>query len=56
MEAPLFFNHFSELEDPRIERTKQHLLIDIIALVLLGVLSGCKGWSDIKWYGKKKEK
>ena len=24
--------HFSGLEDPRIERTKQHLLIDIVAI------------------------
>jgi hypothetical protein len=25
-------DHFSEMEDPRIERTKQHKLIDIITI------------------------
>jgi hypothetical protein len=34
---------FSKLEDPRIERTKKHLLLDIIALVLLATISVCPG-------------
>lgn len=29
--------HFCDLEDPRIERTKQHLLGDIIAIAILAV-------------------
>ncbi|GEM_PF-2224894 len=29
--------HFSQLEDPRIERSKRHKLIDILTLTLLVV-------------------
>jgi hypothetical protein len=37
------FKHFKDLEDPRIERTKKHLLLDIIALAICAVTlaSGC---------------
>jgi hypothetical protein len=30
--------HFSDLEDPRIERTKYHQLLDIIAIAIGGVI------------------
>lgn len=35
-----FLIHFQNLKDPRIDRTKEHLLIDIIALSILAVISG----------------
>jgi hypothetical protein len=57
--APSFddtiLNHFSCLEDPRIERTKQHLLGDIIALALLAVLSGADSWIAIETYAQAKQ-
>lgn len=40
--------HFSTLEDPRIDRTKQHLLGDIIAIAILAVLSGADSWVAIE--------
>ncbi len=46
--------HFDNLEDPRIERTKQHRLIDIVALAILAVLSGADGWTAIETYGQAK--
>ncbi|MBW4549440.1 MAG: ISAs1 family transposase [Symplocastrum torsivum CPER-KK1] len=46
--------HFDELEDPRIERTKQHQLIDIVALAILAVLAGADGWTAIETYGQGK--
>jgi predicted transposase YbfD/YdcC len=46
--------HFDELEDPRIERTKQHQLIDIVALAILAVLAGADGWTAIETYGQAK--
>lgn len=46
--------HFCELEDPRIERTKQHQLIDIVALAILAVLAGADGWTAIETYGQAK--
>jgi predicted transposase YbfD/YdcC len=46
--------HFSRLKDPRIERTKKHLLIDIIALTICAVIANADGWEEIEAYGKKK--
>ncbi|MEG4508568.1 ISAs1 family transposase [Microcoleus sp. F6_B4] len=49
-----FFRHFDTLKDPRIERTKEHLLIDIVAIAILSVISGAEGWVGIETYGKAK--
>jgi hypothetical protein len=32
--------HFSEIKDPRLERTKLHQLIDIITITICAVISG----------------
>ena len=49
-------DHFSELEDPRIERTKRHQLIDIITITICAVIWGADGWNDIELYGNCKYK
>lgn len=46
--------HFGGLEDPRVERTRAHLLIDLVAIALMAVLSGADGWVAIETYGKAK--
>lgn len=46
---------FSHIEDPRIERTKQHLLIDIICLAVLAVIAGAEGWEDIEEFGRQRQ-
>jgi predicted transposase YbfD/YdcC len=46
--------HFGALEDPRIERTKLHLLIDIITITLCAVICGADGPSDIEQYAREK--
>jgi predicted transposase YbfD/YdcC len=46
--------HFRSLEDPRIERTKKHLLLDIITLTICAVIAGAEGWEDVEDYGKEK--
>ncbi len=48
--------HFSEIEDPRVERTKRHLLIDLITLTLCAVIGGAETWEDIELYGNCKYK
>ena len=48
--------HFSELEDPRIERTKRHKLIDIVTITLLGVICGAESWVAIESFGQAKLK
>lgn len=49
-----FFQHFATLTDPRIERTKEHLLIDIVAIAILSVISGAEGWVGMETYGQAK--
>jgi hypothetical protein len=46
--------HFDALEDPRIERTKLHLLLDIVTLTICAVICGADGPSDIEQYGHEK--
>jgi predicted transposase YbfD/YdcC len=41
------------LSDPRINRQKKHLLIDIVILSVLAVLSGAESWDSIELYGKE---
>ena len=47
-------NCFARLEDPRIERTKGHLLGDILTLAVLAVIAGAEGWEDIEDFGRQK--
>ena len=46
--------HFSKLQDPRVDRNKKHELIDVIVLCVCAVLSGAEGWSDIEEFGRTK--
>jgi hypothetical protein len=47
--------HFSKVTDPRKDRTKDHKLIDIIAIAICAVICGAEGWVDIENFGKSKE-
>ncbi|MCP4402505.1 MAG: transposase family protein [bacterium] len=49
------FQHFSPLPDPRVDRTKRHLLLDIIGLSICAVICGADGWEAIEEYGHSKE-
>ena len=46
--------HFSKVSDPRVDRTKEHKLIDIIAIAICAVICGAEGWTDIERFGKSK--
>lgn len=48
-------DHFSHLNDPRIERNKKHQLIDIIVLSVCAVCSGANGWEAIEEFGREKQ-
>ncbi len=45
---------FSSIEDPRVERDKRHMLIDIIILFICAVINGAEGWEAIEQFGKNK--
>ncbi|HTX77241.1 MAG TPA: ISAs1 family transposase [Terracidiphilus sp.] len=46
--------YFAELRDPRVERTREHLLEEILLLAIAAVLSGAGSWNEIEDYGKAK--
>ena len=47
-------DHFAQMEDPRVERTKQHKLIDIITIAICAVICGADTWVNIETYGRAK--
>lgn len=46
---------FATLKDPRVERTRLHLLSDIVTIAILSVLAGGEGWEDMELYGTSKQ-
>jgi predicted transposase YbfD/YdcC len=53
MHTPI--SYFTALTDPRIDRTKDHLLEDIIFITIASVICGAETWNDIENYGHSKE-
>lgn len=51
-ELASFLDTFEQLDDPRIERSKLHPLLEILLLTVCGVAAGCEGWEDIELFGK----
>jgi predicted transposase YbfD/YdcC len=47
-------SHFTELTDPRIDRTRLHDLIDIVAIAICAVVAGAESWDDIEDFGHAK--
>lgn len=48
--------HFGHLTDPRIERTKEHQLIDILIIAICAIIAGADGWVAVEAFGQAKEK
>jgi predicted transposase YbfD/YdcC len=53
MQTPI--SYFTVLTDPGMDRTKAHLLEDIIFITIAAVICGAETWNDIEHYGKSKE-
>lgn len=47
--------HFGDIKDPRVERTKKHQLTDILVIAILAIIAGAQGWEDIENYGISKQ-
>ena len=52
MDSPL--KHVADLRDPRVERTREHLLEEILLITIAAVLSGANGWNEIEDYAHSK--
>jgi len=48
MLASVFVEIFSKIKDPRINRTKKHLFLEIIGLALFAVLAGAECYTEIE--------
>ena len=48
-------DHFAKLTDPRVERTKEHKLIDILTIAICGMICGADNWVAIEQYGNSKQ-
>jgi predicted transposase YbfD/YdcC len=49
-----FQTHFAEIEDPRVERTRRHKLLDIIVVAMCAVICGADDWVDVEAWGNAK--
>ena len=47
-------DHFADLDDPRVERTRRHKLVDIIAIAICATICGADSWVHIELFGKSK--
>ena len=54
-EGPTILDCFASLEDPRIERSKRHKLLDIIAIAICATICGADSWVHIEMFGRSKE-
>lgn len=49
------FESLEEIADPRIERHKQHRLIDILVIAICAMICHAEGWEDIEEFGLAKQ-
>ena len=47
--------HFATLSDPRRDHTKEHRLLDIVAITLCAVICGADDWVNVATFGRVKE-
>jgi predicted transposase YbfD/YdcC len=55
VEKPTVIVIFRDLPDPRVERTRKHKLVDVLLIVLIGTICGCKGWDEIAGFVEYQE-
>lgn len=45
---------FATLPDPRVDRTKKYMLLDIVLITICAVICGADGWVDVAEFGEAK--
>ena len=46
--------HFAALDDPRMDRTKHHALLDLLVIAVCAVICGADSWVEIEQFGNAK--
>ncbi len=49
---PPLLTHFVDFPDPRVERTKHHLLLDLLGIALCATLAGAETYVAIEQFGR----
>lgn len=49
-----FLKHFSQIEDPRIQRKRLYPLSEIFLVTLCATICGAESWRDLELYGNQK--
>src|SRR3990170_4091486 len=49
---PTIEQHFGDLTDPRVDRTKLHALLNILVIALCAVIARADNWEDVEEFGK----
>ena len=52
--ASALFDHFATLPDPRVERTKEHQLLDILAIAICAIICGADSFVEMEEFGDAK--
>jgi predicted transposase YbfD/YdcC len=47
--------HLRRLKDPRIDRNKRHLLLDIITIAVCAVIAGANKWVDVATFARHRQ-
>jgi predicted transposase YbfD/YdcC len=47
--------HFAGVDDPRLERKREHRLMDILVIAISAVVCGANDWVAVETFGKAKE-
>lgn len=47
--------HFSKIDDPRVEYLIEHKLIDIITIAVCAVIAGTNTWVEVEQFGQEKQ-
>jgi len=49
-----FWHHFTDVQDPRMDRSKRHKLVDILFIAVAAVIAGADSFVEIEIYGERK--
>ena len=55
MQENKLLSYFVGMKDPRVNRTKLHMMEDILFISIAAVLSGVETWDEMEQYGKNKK-
>jgi hypothetical protein len=52
--ATTMMAHFQSLPDPRVDRTQEHRLTDMLTIVIGAVIAGADSWVAVERFGHAK--